>query len=573
MRTVRGTLTESDTSILPGLASVWGVDIERLATADAIDQLAEIMIDPEQANKVWDKLTDVERGALQLLVAGRAMPKDKFERVFGEIRKMGRSQITKEQPHLNSISTAESLYYKGLIAESYEQTESGLRPIIYIADDLLTALPIHQTSYSDLALEPIDEQSSDQIADAGMLEALDEEDVENIQPANTTIVDDLTTLLAYLQTHSVMVEGMNLNTADHEALSPFLLVDDVARIPFLMGMGISANLITIQDEQAYPNRSEVRRWLNASRSDQIQTLVNTWLDGNVYVDLWHVPGLFPESGWSYDAIQARRSILGFIVDFAPIDDWWVLDDFIEIIKEVEPDFQRPGSDYDSWYIRDADGNYLRGFESWHQVEAGLITTLITRTLHWLGLVDAATNVVKLNAYGRAFMTQSPFPTALEKVERVQILDNSKIFASRKVSRMDRFQLARFTTWVHTHTHYQYKLDGESIQAALRHKITTEHIAAFLTRQLDGEPLPSSIADLLQAWQGRQNLAVTFETLLVLRTTSMETMDEIYNDPPLRRHLGSRLGPMAAIIRAGEWEQLKEKLGEEGIRVEMYSNDE
>jgi hypothetical protein len=62
--------------------------------------------------------------------------------------------------------------------------------------------------------------------------------------------------------------------------------------------------------------------------------------------------------------------------------------------------------------------------------------------------------------------------------------------------------------------------------------------------------------------------VTLERVLVLRTTAPETLDFILETPALRRYMGARLGPMAAIVRAGEWEALRDALAERGIAAEM-----
>jgi hypothetical protein len=91
--------------------------------------------------------------------------------------------------------------------------------------------------------------------------------------------------------------------------------------------------------------------------------------------------------------------------------------------------------------------------------------------------------------------------------------------------------------------------------------------AFLTRQLGDTALPPNIAKLLETWQTGATAEVTFERLLVLRTTSPEVMERIYNEPPLRRFLGARLGPMACVIRAGQEEALQEALGEIGVKVD------
>ena len=102
-------------------------------------------------------------------------------------------------------------------------------------------------------------------------------------------------------------------------------------------------------------------------------------------DLWQVPGIAPEadSMAGYDPTVARGAVLSIIAELAPLDDWWSPAEFIAAVKGADPDFQRPGGDYDSWYIRDERGEYLRGFDSWDKVEGALIAWIIEGPLHWL----------------------------------------------------------------------------------------------------------------------------------------------------------------------------------------------
>ncbi len=53
-----------------------------------------------------------------------------------------------------------------------------------------------------------------------------------------------------------------------------------------------------------------------------------------------------------------------------------------------PRLPAPAGDYDSWFIKRAsDGQYLRGFAHWEEVDGALIKYFITDILHWLGQVD------------------------------------------------------------------------------------------------------------------------------------------------------------------------------------------
>ncbi len=565
MYNLRATLQDSDPALWPVLAQCWKVDTDYLDRREMLGALREAMLDSEHIERVWQSLNDEQRGAMQtLLGAGGKMTAPMFERLFGEIRKLGAALIESEKPLENPANIAESLYYRGLIFETFEKTESGMYKAIYVPTDLAAKLPTHQTAYSDLGGEDGEDGEL-------TIEALEE--VENVRQADTSIVDDMTTLLAYLQLHSADIGEGGLTVDDREDVIVHLLVDDMERLNFLLGVGISADLIAVQEGVAHPKRAEVRRWLSGKRSEQVKWLAEAWRESTIYRDLWHVSGLYPEPvNWLYNPAMGRGAILTFMNEFVPKKEWWSLDIFISTVKEEDPDFQRPDGNYDNWYIRNEAGDYLNGFESWDAVEGALLEFYLMGPMHWLGLVDLADEAVRMTAYGRAFLSGGQWPAPSESEEKVIVAHDGTMLASRKVSRIDRFQLARFTTWGSPGTlegaKYAYKLDADGIRQASGQGINTGHITAFVKRMLGKEPVPPMLVKLLEAWQKGATSEVTFERLLVLRTTAPETMDRIFDDPPLRRYLGARLGPMACVVRADEWEALRDALGENGIEVEV-----
>jgi hypothetical protein len=557
MKSIARTLTDSDRGLLPVLAQVWGVKIDNLDLNDQIRTLTGAMQDPQRAEKVWSALNDDQRGALQaLLGSGGKMSATMYTRLFGEIRLVGAAQMA--QIAQNPQSSAEALFYRGLIAQAFEQSDAGARPIIYVPDDLAAVLPTHKTAYEHLESEPVSEQPE--------MGPLDE--VENIQQADTSIVDDLTTMLAFLQLHGAQVDGQHFAAADREALQPHLLSDDATRLAFILGLGVSAGLIEIEDGRASTRRAETRRWLEQPRSAQVKVLADAWRSSAHFRDLWHVPGLHPEGLANYDPTIARAAVFHFLSETAPDQDWFSLDEFIEVIKHIDADFQRPSGDYDSWYIRNDEGDYLRGFESWDAVEGALLEFYITGPMHWLGLTDLADDAARLTAYGRGFLEMAPWPAPPETEDKVIVEEDGTLRVSRRVPRIDRFQVARFTTWGQPGDPYNYILDGPGIAQAARQGINTGHISAFLKRMLEDKPLPTKIERLLQGWQGGAVATVTLERHIILRTSAPETLTAILDNPALRRYLGAQLGPMAVIVRADQWEALRTALGEHSIQAEL-----
>ncbi len=564
MATILRMLRDADPPLLPVLAQAWKVKLDTNETSEMLETISEAMSDPARAEMLWDTLDDRQRGALQTLISfGSKMPETKFERLFGTIRFMGTAQIEREQPLQNPTSAAEALYYRGLISKGFENAETGSRAIIYIPEELLRVLPTHKTAYDKLDDEEPDDDD---------LEIVPLADVANVRPADTSLVDDMTTLLAYLQLHSPALDGHFLGTDDGDRFLPLLLSQSRERLGFLIGLGLSADLIEIETGRAYPRRAEARRWLAASRSEQVRVLAETWRDSSRYIDLTQVPGLHPdmEAGTmhQYSPAAARGAALDLMAHLLPQNDWWSLGDFVELVKEDNADFQRPNGGFDSWYIRNDAGEYLGGLESWDAVEGALLEFYLTGPLHWLGLVDLADEAARFTAYGRSFLRRSPWPNPQEPNDKIDLQPDGTILVSRKVPRIDRFQVARFASWVSSGQTYTYKLDGESIQRAGRQGINIGHISAFLVKALDDAPLPPPVARLLETWKGGATATVTLERVLIIRTTAPETMDLIDETPATRRYLRGRLGPMAAIVNADQWAGLREALGELGIQVEL-----
>ena len=508
------------------------------------------MLDPAAAETAWDRLDEPARTALQLLVssAQSRMKIGQFERFYGKIRKLGRAQIEREQPHLQGESIAETLYYRGLIGEGFDKVEGNLIGFIFVPTDLIAALPLHKTSYDSLDAES--EAPPEEMPALGLVDAVDE-----ISRADTSVIDDMTTLLATLQIQPAALEGERFAPEFAMAVSRNLLRTQEDRLAFMLPVAESADLVSREDGKAHLRRSEARTWLGSvARAADRKRLAKAWLNCASYREMWHIPGLYPEdSGWSYDAASARNAVMQLFADLLPEQGWVSINDLIEIIKEFEPDFQRLDGDYDSWYIRNDAGEFLSGFESWDAVEGSLIEFYLAGPMHWLGLVDIGDDVARLTAYGRAFLEHGDWPQPDEPDARIDVRNDGAMTASRRVSRFERFQLARFAHCVKAGDPYHYRIDADSIQRAAAQGITTKHIQAFIGRHLDGKPMPLPLIKLLRNWQAGAKASVSLESMLVLRSTSEETLDKIYAIPALRRYLGARLGPLACAVREDQWE--------------------
>ncbi len=562
-------LANIDYGVLKTIARFWKFDTTGVSQQDLARRLGYHMHNSDIAETVWDSLSDEQRQGLQMFIGSKGkLAQAMMERILGKISKMGELQIEQKKPHENPENVAEALYYRGLIYEAFEHVSSGPRVYWYIPDELMNSLPIHKTGYDDLGED--DEFVGDDDEETHAIDPLE----GNITPrhtADTSIVDDMTALLAYIQVRGGKLDGLHLADDDRVALSSQLLNPDKSRLSFILALAISTGLVEEKDNHLYVRRVEARKWLEDKRANQLQILIQTWMKSHFYKELYHVEGLHIDNLWEYHPNAGREALQEFLRDFTPRGAWWSLTDFISAIKETEPDFQRPNGDYNLWYIRGDDNEYLSGFENWDAIEGALLEFYVNCPLYWLGMADLADDAVRLNAYGRAFVGWEAFPNPPETDEPMKLNPDGTISISRKVGRIDRFQAMRFTSWegkAHPSTPYSYKLTPESIARANEQDITTDHIITFLKRITNNAPLPASVAKLLTANQPKEVSSVTLERLLVLRTTSLEVMNFILENPTLRRYLGARLGDLAVVVRADQWEALRSALDEKGIALEV-----
>ena len=622
--------------LLPVLAQRWGVKAGKRSEEDIIGALQIAMLDPARIESVYDSLEDKARGVIQSLIVAKPTKNQMIAAIFsamnGQLRKLGAGGIEREKPHENPNTTAEVLYYWGLVGfTNLPGPGAMLTKVAYIPDDLAALLPTHKTAYSAKALlselgDHDEIEHGDDHEDEDSLEANSEPDesprqsaapepptpakpaakkakvapatetptpaltpeppssdsarlgrlsaLDNPRPADTSLVDDFTTLLAFLQVTAAHAEivpySARLDEAARKQITPHLIVKDPARLDFALLIGVTSGMIEFHDGKAYCKRAEARRWLESPRGAQLQTLADAWLRSSEYVDLAHVPALIVDgNGYSGIPENARSEALNLMTELAPMDAPWSTDEFIARVFEMQPSFQR--AEFDGWYIRGSDNKYLKGVENWDAIDGALLDFYLTGPLYWLGLVTIGDGAVQFNGYGRAFMSREAFPVRPEPDERPLLESDGALKVGRGYSRFERFQLARFTSWVRPPASptepYVYRVDAAGIQRGAGQGIQTDQIDTFLKR-VTGETLPQYVSGLLGNWRGGAQTSVTLEHLLVLRTNSVEAMDAILKEPGLRRYLGARLGPTDVIVRADQWEALQKALGDSGVNVDV-----
>jgi hypothetical protein len=536
------------------LAEFWGIELDAPDVRSALPQLVNGMLSPTLAFEVTRDLSGEALAALQELKdhAGR-LPWAQFTRRYGELREMGAGRRDRELPYLDPISVAELLWYHGLIARAFFDTPEDVDEFAYLPDDLLVRLfpPGEETSQPMPILPPADANQPSSLGPLGRA-ALPVERTQ-VFPANESILDHACTLLAALRSGIPAPLEFPIST---------LALPLTATA--LQGLLTSCQLL---DEASQPLPEATRLFLEAPRGQALASLARGWLESKSINEVRMIPGLSPEGSWQNDPLQARQAMLRFLHTL-PEARWWQLVSFIAAVKEQQPDFQRRGGEYDTWFIRRIDtGEFLRGFEHWEDVEGALLTYYINGPLAWLGMVDLAAaqpdgpvTAFRASAWGQTLLAGET-PRGLPSEEaRLIVRSDACIHAPRLTPRTVRYQLSRFCQREkETPDGYDYRLTPASLARASQQGLAVQHLLSLLRKS--AEALPPSLVKALERWEAHGSQA-RIESLSVLRFHSPEILT-VLRSSRAARFLGEPLGPAAIAVKAGAEQKVLAVLAELG----------
>jgi hypothetical protein len=352
------------------------------------------------------------------------------------------------------------------------------------------------------------------------------------------------------------------------------------RLTFLMHVCQAAGLITPHQQRLLVGRERARAWLEAPYARQLYDLYVAWRDDGDWNDLHHVPSLrLQATGWRNDPLLARQAVLRALISCRPLT-WHRLDDLAAAVKRSDPDFQRPDGDYSTWYIHDLNNRPLMGFEHWDEVEGALIRHLVTRPLHWLGVIDtggasetALPTVFRVSASGASQLGQvrlpadeSPAAEALAPLASgastgFTVHEDFTARVSPGASLVDRFQLARFTDFVGRDGETAiYHITPAGVNQVGRQGVNAGQISAFLMR-ITNRSLPQRVLDAVARWQ--KVGAARLEQALILYLEEPETLARLRRDPVFGPLLGPSVGPSSAVIPSAHEQKVRRWLAEHG----------
>ena len=547
-------LLNQDIGYLRIIAELWGLELDSKNADAALEKLSVALLEPKLLAEIIDSLPPEADSALTTLVnSGGRIPWPTFTRKYGEIREAGAGKRDREKLYLKPASTVEILYYRGLLARAFFDTKKGPQEFAYIPDDLLEAISQGNTQ-SELENEKVslrirDVSSVEQaVAGSGPLgrAASPGERGQEI-PTNDAILDDVTTLLAALR----------LGIQPPETKIP---------IKVLQALLQSANLI----KGSAPQPEPVKVFLESPRAQALVLLQNGWIESESFNELCLMPGIICEGEWKNQPQETREFLLD-LLDAIPEGKWWSLNAFIRDIKQKYADFQRPAGDYDSWYIkRESDGQYLRGFTYWDQVDGALIKYFIMNLLHWLGQVDLC--IAEGATEPTSFRIINP-ETRISNLEskKIHVSSQGLISVPRLAPRVVRYQVSRFCEWEEPKDDlYRYRISTNSLTRAKEQGLKVEHLLALLAKHSDAG-IPPTLVRALKRWEVNGTEA-RVQTQIILKVSKPEVLEEMRRSKAAR-FLGEVLSPTTVIVKSGAIQKVMEALTELGFLAEIENQKE
>jgi hypothetical protein len=541
-------LLKQDLGHLRIIAELWGLELDSTDSDVALEKLSGSLLEPDLLAELIDSLSPEANSAIDALVSsGGRIPWPMFARKYGDIREAGAGKRDREKLYLQPESPTEILFYRGLLARAFFDTKKGPQEFAYIPDDLLNLI--------SHTLDPDDTSQDTQKTGAGDIEdhaapplgraASPGERGQDI-PANDAILDDATTLLAALRL------GIGLPET---------------KIPtnVLQALLQSSNLI----KDSIPQPEPVKAFLEAARADALALLQTAWLESENFNELRLMPGILCEGEWKNQPQETREFLLN-LLDAIPEGKWWSLNAFTRDIKQKYPDFQRPAGDYDSWFIkRESDGQYLRGFSSWDQVDGALIKFFITSILHWLGQVDLC--FVEGIAEPASFrVTNSEAHLNSREDKKINISSQGLISVPRLVPRAVRYQVSRFCEWEETkHDIFRYRISTNSLTKAKEQGLKVEHLIALLTKHADAG-IPPTLIKALKRWEANGTEA-RVQTQVILKVSRPEVLEEMRRRSNVAKFLGEVLSPTTVVVKSGAIPKVMEALTELGLLTEVTAD--
>lgn len=540
MPPIKSTLEKYDLDLLLRIARAWEVEISQRDASSARTDLAVQMASKDQFDHLLQSLFEPVRNAWQVL-AGRGGRQTwaEFSRLNGGIRDLGAAARERENPDLNPVSISETLWYSGLIGRAFFGGLGEPVEFAFIPDELAAFYEHSAAPQVKVSVRPAVNQSP-----------------RLVKQADSAFLDQLTDLLAANRAQRELPEAFFAGWGKPQGFMQALLLD--------------AGLINANGQ---PRVEALKDFFSSGRDQTLRQLFQAWLNATTLNELRMLPGLSCEGNWRNDPMIPRKVLIE-ILSSLDVGTWWSNSSLLATIKEVNPDFQRPAGDYDSWFIRDdKTGAYLTGFSSWERVEGALLHYLLTGPLNWLGVVNLArgSNEGRFTAFqlspGARGLLNGELPEIGGKEDKKLLVKDARTFVLPIGSpRMLRYQVGRISELKHANTREsRYQLTPGSLEKAAKQGLQLKQLIQLVEKEQPGV-VSDDLKRLAERWTKRGKEA-GFEHAVLLRFKDAAACEEFVQAAGKKFNF-EILNPQTLSIKVSQQEGMRRLLAELG----MLAND-
>jgi hypothetical protein len=538
MQDLLQSLQDHDIGFIRVVAELWGLDPPAGPAPDAARSLAgDILRDDTLEEGLSGLPAPLHDVLTELSGAGGQLPWADLERRFGPVRTLGPGRRDREKPWRDPASALESLWYRGLVGRAFTDTPVGFEEFGFIPAEILSHLKAPSLTGEPAYGHPADPP-------------------DVVQLTSSRIVDDAVTLTSAFRRRPA--PDARLSDDRRTRLSRFMLqpgsIDLVIRL--LTEIGV------MTETPLQPDPDQARAYLDQDRPTALRALGRTWAASQSWNDLAHVPGLVHATlPWPNEPVGARQAILQMLRSLPP-GTWWDLAAFQSDVKARLPGFQRPGADFEAWYVQDArSGRFLRGFDHWDAVDGRLLAYVITGPLHWLGAVDLGgghsgdpPTAMRVTPWFDALTHPDAHPS-VETVEgQASVSMDGRLKVPRSVDVSLRYQIARICTWIGLeHDVFTYQLTAQSLDSARQQGLTIAHVRKLIGALTAGA-LPQRLEQALSRFEARGPDA-NLSRKLLFTVTQADALERLHRERKASRFLEHPVGERTFLINEADLQAL------------------
>jgi hypothetical protein len=529
------------------IAQAWGVEYPSSAR-DPLSELIVAILNPQRVAGAYRTLPKSAREAIiALRRTGGKIPVAEFFHRYGEIRSMGPGRRQREQPWRNPVSVSETLWYSGWVGRAFIRAGSRPQEYVFLPGDLEALIPAgapeSPSAWNLLSYQP--------------------DRREEAYRAGSRAVEDVCTLLAYARTWPPPVRRDVRRWIPDEPLARH--IKEPASLPLLSRLLLEKKLL--QGDPLQPSPESARTFLELSPEEAAADLLKTWRDSADWNDLEQMGVLMSESGWPNDPLRSRRDFLDELRG-APCAEWCTLESAAAAVRQMRMEFLRPAAEFDVWQLRDKAGQYLRGIDSWDQVEGALVRYYLTVPMAWLGAAEltprAEPRAFRL-APRSAALWDAEQPTGKAVEVRARVRPDGSIAVLPGTALLLRYQLARCAEWLPPKGGaYVYRITPRSLSRAREQGVRAAHIVPLL-ETLAGRG-SATLRKAVERWEERGTEAAVRPGRILLARDA-EAAEKIAALAERDRATLVRLdGPVFVVTKLGA-NRLRTRLIDEGLLLE------